>query len=80
MSRYKVVIEFATDRELTDDEISSIHGAMELQITEPVDFDQEDLDVDTHITSTSFEKVDDKVLVLGGSVEGERQYTLTDPS
>jgi hypothetical protein len=42
MQRYKIEIKFTTDRELTDDELVNIDNAINLQIEEPTDYDQND--------------------------------------
>ena len=47
MSAYAFTIQFNTDRELTEDEKSAIIDSLYLQIKEPMDYDNEDLDVTT---------------------------------
>lgn len=46
MPKYKIVINFETDRELTPDEQFCIVGACQAQVEEPVDQTGEDLVVD----------------------------------
>jgi len=42
MQRYKIEIKFTADRELTSDELVNIDNAINLQIEEPTDYDQND--------------------------------------
>lgn len=67
MASYEVKIKFATDRELTQDEIDDIFRAVLTQIEEPEIYGEmgmEDMDVRTLINKESllFEKVDDRVV------------------
>ena len=67
MASYDVKMKFATDRELTDEEIGTILMQFELQITEPQTSDCEDMDISTWIYEPSIlEKTDDRVLHLDG--------------
>ncbi len=45
MPRYKVEVEFLTDRLLTQEELSALEGAVLAQVKEPVDGEGNDLDV-----------------------------------
>jgi hypothetical protein len=42
MQRYKIEIKFTADRELTFDELVNLDNAINLQIEEPTDYDQND--------------------------------------
>ena len=42
MQRYKIEIKFTADRELTSDELVNLDNAINLQIDEPTDYDQND--------------------------------------
>jgi hypothetical protein len=42
MQRYKIEIKFTTDRELSFDELVNLENAINLQIEEPTDYDQND--------------------------------------
>lgn len=42
MQRYKIEIKFTADRELTLDELVNLDNAINLQIEEPTDYDQND--------------------------------------
>ena len=58
MPKYKITVEFKTDRPLTDDEIGLIGGAIQAQVEEPVDAAGEDMDVtvsDVHVQSKTDE-------------------------
>lgn len=48
MQRYKIEIKFTADRELTLDELVNLDNAINLQIEEPTDYDQND---ETYTTS-----------------------------
>jgi hypothetical protein len=45
MPRYKIEVEFSTDRALTQDELSMMEGAVIAQVEEPVNAEGNDLDV-----------------------------------
>jgi hypothetical protein len=42
MQRYKIEIKFTADRELSFDELVNLENAINLQIEEPTDYDQND--------------------------------------
>jgi hypothetical protein len=42
MQRYKIEIKFTADRELSFDELVNLDNAINLQIEEPTDYDQND--------------------------------------
>jgi hypothetical protein len=42
MQRYKIEIKFSTDKELSFDELVNLENAINLQIEEPTDYDQND--------------------------------------
>ena len=67
MASYEVKIKFATDRELTEEEIGTLLVQFEVQIIEPQTYDGEDIDLSTWIYEPSvLEKTDDRVLHLDG--------------
>lgn len=45
--RYKIEITFSTDQKLTNGELYDLQSAIELQIQEPVDYDQNDVGYQT---------------------------------
>lgn len=47
MQRYKIEIKFTADRELSFDELVNLDNAINLQIEEPTDYDQNDEDYQT---------------------------------
>ena len=47
MQRYKIEIKFTADRELSFDELVNLENAINLQIEEPTDYDQNDEDYET---------------------------------
>ena len=48
MQRYKIEIKFTADRELTSDELVNLDNAINLQIEEPTDYDQNDETYETN--------------------------------
>jgi hypothetical protein len=47
MQRYKIEIKFTADRELSFDELVNLDNAINLQIEEPTDYDQNAEDYET---------------------------------
>jgi len=46
MTKYQIVINFATDRELTPEEQFQIVASCQVQVEEPVDAEGDDMDVE----------------------------------
>ena len=46
MTKYQIVINFATNRPLTSDEQFQIVGVCQVQVEEPVDAEGDDMDVE----------------------------------
>jgi len=57
MSNYKVEINFATDRDLTPDELDNLEGHLVLQINEPTNEDNEDETYETKETTYKMERI-----------------------
>jgi hypothetical protein len=56
MQRYKIEIKFTANRELTFDELVNLENAINLQIDEPTDYDQNDEDYETSETTYYIQK------------------------
>jgi len=48
MTKYQIVINFSTDRELTPEEQFQIVASCQVQVEEPVDAEGDDMDVDVN--------------------------------
>lgn len=55
--KYQIVIEFETDRFLTPEECDAILFACRVQVDEPVDFEQNDIDVRTSISKIAINRM-----------------------
>lgn len=55
VTKYQIVINFSTDRELTPEEQFQIVAACQVQVEEPVDAEGDDMEVDvTNVNSRIF--------------------------
>ena len=57
MQRYKIEIKFTADRELSFDELVNLDNAINLQIEEPTDYDQNAEDYETSQTTYEIERI-----------------------
>jgi hypothetical protein len=57
MQRYKIEIKFTADRELSFDELVNLDNAINLQIEEPTDYDQNAEDYETSQITYKMEEV-----------------------
>ena len=57
MANYKMEINFATDRDLTPDELDNLEGNLTLQINEPTNEDNEDETYETKEITYKMERI-----------------------
>ena len=57
MANYKIEITFATDRDLTPDELDNLEGHLILQINEPTNEDNEDETYETKEITYKIERI-----------------------
>jgi hypothetical protein len=55
-NKYKIVISFSTDKELTEEEISSLCVQVAAQVEEPVNYQGDDVEYSTQISSLELNK------------------------
>jgi len=57
MTKYKIEITFSTDKDLNADQLANIEGAILLQIDEPTDYNQNNEDYETSLTTYEMERI-----------------------
>ena len=57
MTNYKIEITFSTDKDLNADQLANIEGAILLQIDEPTDYNQNNEDYETSLTTYEMERI-----------------------
>jgi hypothetical protein len=55
--QYKIEITFSTDQELTNGELADLESAINLQLEEPTDYDQNDVSYETKEITYKMEEV-----------------------
>lgn len=77
MATIKIVLEFATDRDLSEDELDQIKSNIDLQVREPVDHDNEDVDYSAWLYQpASAEVLDNRVFATAKTPSKYEHYLV----